>query len=202
MLFSAITIEVGIDSLVFVAGACLLAVSLFVSSGVGRYMAIGGVALMALAFVSVNTPYNPSPNPTPGPSPTPGPTPSPTPSPTPTPTQFEADIKQAFRDDGGTPDDAAILSAMFSQFSDSLLYDGSQQPPRISTANDLGRSFARLQQYRFGSPVTPMGTKFGRVERRASSEMESRGIKAPGTFDQRRRSDAAQLFREVSIGLQ
>ncbi len=203
-MFQLFALTIDNSTLVFTFGAFVLIVAFFLDGSVGKWIAIAGIGLLVFGFVlkapsaaPVN-PYPPYPTPTPGPGP--APTPTPYPPPAPAPTSFATGVWDAFKSDGGNPDDAIILSAMFDQYAMTLEYDSTQQPPRIATANDLGNSFRRLQQYRFGQPVTPFGQKYPRFESYIAAEMTRTGLDN-GPLDPVKRNNAVLMFRTVASAL-
>jgi len=206
----ALTIEN--SSIFFFLGAIALIVVIVtgITTWVGKAIAVGAVVCLGAAFLMKGglpapnpvPPYNPYPNP-PAPIPNPQPTPNPYnpyPNPTPSPTNFGAGVIDAFKADNGSVDDAIVLSAMFDQLATSLEWDGIQQSPRIVTANDLGISFGRLQQYRFAQNPTPIAQKFPRFETFVAAEMARTGLNA-GPLDSSKRNNAVIMFRTVASSL-
>lgn len=169
------------------------------TSNAGKGAAALGVVLFGVGFLSNSTDL-PVPHTPPGPY-VPAP-PGPDPVPTPIPNQpFATGVQQEFQRDGGTTADAAILSALFTQFSDTIAFDGQQQAPRITSQKNMGDSFARLQQYRMLQTQTSLGSRFPNFERYVSAEMGRLGLKDTGVWDERKRGDAVMLFRAVGDAL-
>lgn len=162
-------------------------------------MVVGIVMLVGGFLMRPNQVLPPSPYPNPYPAPYPNPQPNPY-NPTPQPPPFAAGVIEAFKSDGGTPDDAIVLASAFDQFASTLEYDGLQQAPRIGNGNDLGNTFARLQQYRFLQSSTSIGQKFPRLETFIATEMGRIGLKE-GPLDSSKRSNAVLMFRTVANSL-
>lgn len=196
----AVTIEN--SSILFCGGAIALLIGLFLPGEKGGKI-IAGVGVLMLVGGFLMKPSNavPAPQPLPYPAPyPPSPYPNPNPIPGPQPLPFSQGVLDAFKGDGGTKDDAIVLSSAFDQFGSSLEYDGLQQPPRIASTTDLGSSFARLQQYRFLSQQTTLGQRFPRFEAYIAAEMARTGLNA-GPLDAVKRSNAVLMFRTIATSL-
>lgn len=158
----------------------------------------------------VPVPPSPYPTPTPSPYPTPtppGPTPTPTPAPYPIPTPTPAPITPMDQQVGtlfdGTKAEAECLSALASQFAAEVAWDaapvdeaGRAIQPSIKTTNDLGRAWARLQQYR-GLSGQPWAGRFPQLKQYLSTELMTRVVGAGGNVDATKRAASVQFFTEL-----
>jgi hypothetical protein len=154
-----------------------------------------GLAMTASAVVALGVSITP---------PTPQPTPIPPKPPMPQPaTPFAQLIATTFLAEGGTPQQAAELSALHTKMADIIEYDGRQQTPVLRNTSHMGRSFALLQQYYFLSNPTPLANLFPRTESAIAEEATKRQIIGTTALplDATRRASAANLYREIGAAL-
>jgi hypothetical protein len=210
----AVTVELNLATTAIIGGVIFLALAILVgfSSVFGKVAALTGLLLLvggyyaspAIPDIPTPTPVPvPTPIPTPVPTPPqPFPTPTPTPSPVPPqPVPFVTGIQQSFQLDNGTKEEAALLSALFSQMALSLQWDGQQQQPRITGGNDLGESFARIQRYRLLQQQSPVQQRFPNFEKYVAGEIAR--VSLTGSWDDpmRKRADAVLLYQAVGDAL-
>jgi hypothetical protein len=131
--------------------------------------------------------------------------PKPTPLPLPTVTPFGENVGQTFVREGGSPNDAIVLSALFEQMSKILIYDG-QRPnppgPQITTGEILGSIYREMQRYQ-ASSESPWGTRYAGMQQLVTSELATRvqALSASVVIDANKRIAAAAVFQEASDGL-
>jgi hypothetical protein len=155
-----------------------------------------GLAMTTIAVVASEVSIAPPP-----PEPAPHPSPIP-PAPQPA-TPFAQQIATTFLAEGGTPQQAAQLSALHTKMADIIEYDGRQPAPLLKNTSDMGRSFALLQQYYFLSNPTSLANLFPRMESAIAAEATQRRIigETALPFDATRRTAAAQFYREIGAAL-
>lgn len=190
---------VSYTTIVVVLGMVALTAGLWMGlvGAVPRFLSSAGVLMTTIGLVAGDVTLTPPrpPLPTPQPSPTP-----PVPQPV---TPFGQAVMATFQAEGGTPQQAAELSALHTKMAEVIDYDGRQQSPLLKTTNDLGRSFALLQQYHFLSNPTPLANLFPRLEAAIAAEATQRQIIGPDALpvDASRRAAAVQYYREIGAAL-
>jgi hypothetical protein len=196
----AVTVDLNLGTVLFISGVVFLAlgVLLGMNSTAGKGSGILGLVCLVGGYFATGG-VIPEPIPIPGPYDPPPPVPQPTPIPQ--PSSFEAGVQQTFKQDGGTKEDAALLSALFGQMSDSLAFDGQQPQPRIASGNSLGVSFSRLQRYRLLQDTTTIGERFPNFERYVAGEIDRLGLNGQWDDAARKRADAELMFKAVSSAL-
>jgi hypothetical protein len=150
-----------------VAGIAAVIFAMYRVQGASVLILAAAICAISWGAVKYDTSALPVP---PGPGPNPPPTPGPGPVPPPNPTGFAANVRTAFKADGGNRGLAITLGAM----SERLGQEIAANPTSFKDAADIG---AKWELYR-GTIFQPMGKWCPKTNEVLAAERERRGLQS------------------------